>query len=86
MTSKDLNGTADAATNSEKHVTRLRRYEVQVRLRLRVLAEDEEQAARIVAEDIADPIAETVQELHVTNARVSGWSLHADDVVEELGS
>jgi hypothetical protein len=67
-------------------VTRLRRYEVQVRLCLRVLAEDEAQAAQIVAEDIADPIAATVQELHATNARLSGWSLHADDVVEELGA
>jgi hypothetical protein len=86
MTSKDLNGTADAAINSETRLTRLRHYEVQVRLRLRVLAEDEEQVARIVAEDIADPIAETVQELHATNARLSGWSLHADDVVEELGT
>ena len=86
MTSKDRNGTADAATKPETRVTRLRRYEVQVRLRLRVLAEDEEQAARIVAEDIADPIAMTVQELHATNARLSGWSLHADDVVEELGT
>ena len=84
MTSKDLNGTADAATNPQTRVTRLRRYEVQVRLRLLVIAEDEEQAARIVAEDVADPIAATVQELHVTNARLTGWSLHADDVVEEL--
>jgi hypothetical protein len=86
MTSKDLNGTADAATDSDTRLTRLRRYEVHVRLRLRVLAEDEEQAAQIVAEDIADPIAITVQELHATNARLSGWSLHADDVVEELGT
>jgi hypothetical protein len=86
MTSKELNGTADAATNPETRLTRLRRYEVQVRLRLRVLAEDEEQAVRIVGEDIADPIAVTVQELHATNARLSGWSLHADDVVEELGT
>jgi hypothetical protein len=86
MTSKDQSDTADAATKLETRVTHLRRYEVHVRLRLRVLAEDEEQAARIVAEDIADPIAATVQELHATNARLSGWSLHADDVVEELGA
>ncbi len=86
MSSKDLNGTADAATNPETRVTRLRQYEVHVRLRVRVIAEDEEQAARIVGEDVADPIAETVQELHVTNARLTGWSLHADDVVEELGT
>ena len=86
MTSKDLNGTADAAIDPETRVTRLRRYEVQVRLRLRVLAEDEDQVARIVAEDIADQIAATVQELHATNARLAGWSLHADDVVEELGT
>ena len=86
MTSKDLNGTADAATKPETRVTQLRRYEVQIRLRLRVIAEDEEQAARIVAEEVADPIAATIQELHATNARLSGWSLHADDVVEELGA
>jgi len=67
-------------------VTRLRRYEVQVRVRLQVIAEDEEQVARIVGDDIADPIAVTVQELHATNARLTGWSLHADDVVEELGA
>ena len=67
-------------------MTRLRRYEVQVRVRLQVLAEDEEQVARIVGDDIADPIAVTVQELHATNARLTGWSLHADDVVEELGT
>jgi hypothetical protein len=84
MTSKDLNGTADADTNPETRVTRLRRYEVHVRLRLRVIAENEEQAVRMVAEGVADPIAETVQELHAVNARLSGWSLHADDVVQEL--
>jgi len=67
-------------------VTRLRRYEVQIRLCLQVLADDEEQVARIVGEDIADPIAVTLQELHAANARLSGWSLHADDVVEELGT
>ena len=67
-------------------MTRLRRYEVQIRLRLQVIAEDEEQAALIVGEDIADPVAVTLQELHATNARLSGWSLHADDVVEELGT
>ncbi len=67
-------------------MTRLRRYEVQVRVRLQVIAEDEEQVARIVGDDIADPIAVTVQELHATNARLTGWSLHADDVVEELGA
>jgi hypothetical protein len=65
-------------------LTRLRQFEVHIRLRLRVLAEDEEQAARILAEDVADPIAATVQELHVTNARLTGWSLQADDFVEEL--
>ncbi len=67
-------------------MTQLRRYEVHIRLRLRVIAEDEEQAARIVAEDAAEPIAATIQELHAMNARLSGWSLHADDVVEELGT
>ena len=65
-------------------MTRLRRYEVHVRLRLRVIADDEEQAAQIVADDVADPVAELVQELHATNARLAGWSLYADDVVEEL--
>jgi hypothetical protein len=84
MTSEDRNASGDAATNPETPVTRLRRYEVHVRLRLRVIAEDEEQAARTVAEDVAAPIVETVQELHATNARLAGWSLHADDVVEEL--
>jgi hypothetical protein len=86
MTSKDRNDPADAAIKPERRVTQLRRYEVHIRLRLRVIAEDEEQAARIVAEDAADPIAATIQELHATNARLSGWSLHADDVVEELGA
>jgi len=86
MTSNDLIGTADAATNPEKPVTRLRQYEVHVRLRLRLLAEDEEQAAQIVAEEITEPIVETVQELHAMNARLTGWTLHADDVVEELGT
>jgi hypothetical protein len=84
MTSEDRNGTGDAATNPETRLTRLRRYEVHVRLRLRVIAEDEEQAARMVAEDVADPLVATVQELHAMNARLAGWSLHADDVVEEL--
>jgi succinyl-CoA synthetase alpha subunit len=65
-------------------MTRLRRYEVHVRLRLRVIAEDEEQAAQVVAEDVATPIVATVQGLHAMNARLAGWSLHADDVVEEL--
>lgn len=67
-------------------MTRLRRYEVQVRMRLQVIAEDEEQVARIVGDEITDPVAVTLQELHATNARLSGWSLHADDVVEELGT
>jgi hypothetical protein len=84
MTSEDRHGTGDAATDPETRLTRLRRYEVHVRLRLRVIAEDEEQAARMVAEEVADPLVATVQELHAMNARLAGWSLHADDVVEEL--
>ena len=55
-------------------------------MRLQVIAEDEEQVARIVGDEITDPVAVTLQELHATNARLSGWSLHADDVVEELGT
>ena len=76
--------TADAAPGRKTPVSRLRQYEVQVRLRLRVLATDEEQAARIVAEEVADPIAETAQELHTTNPRLAAWRLHADDLVEEV--
>ena len=55
-----------------------------MRLRLHVIASDEEEAARIVAEEVADTLADTVQELHVTNPRLTGWSMHADDVAEGL--
>lgn len=65
-------------------MSKLPLYEVEVRLRLRLIAADEDEATRIVAEEITGPIGETIDGLHETNVRLAAWRLHADDVVEEI--
>jgi hypothetical protein len=59
-------------------------YEVQVRLRLRVLASDEDEAAQVVSTDVVDELVPVLDELHGANPRLAGWCVHADELVEEL--
>ena len=62
----------------------LRPFEVHLPLRLRVLAGSEEDAVRVVAEELCEPIADAVERLHATNARLAGWCVHGDGFVEEI--
>ena len=59
-------------------------YEVQVRLRLRVLAADEDEATCVVSSDVADHVTELLDGLHASNPRLAGFCVHADELVEEL--
>lgn len=59
-------------------------YEVQVRVCVRVLATDEDEAARVVSSDAVERLTAQLDELHAENPRFSGYRLLADELVEEL--
>jgi 5-carboxymethyl-2-hydroxymuconate isomerase len=59
-------------------------YEVQVRVRLRVLAGDEDEATRAVSAEVVEQLAPLLEELHSSDPRFAGFSLHADELVDEL--
>ena len=61
-----------------------RAYEVHVRLRLRVLAADEDEATGVVSAEVADRLTAVLDELHAENPRLAGFCVHADELVEEL--
>lgn len=58
-------------------------YEVQVRVRVRVLASDEDDATRAVSEAAAEPLIAVLEELHAGDPRFAGFCLLADELVEE---
>lgn len=62
----------------------LRPFEVHLPLCFRVLASSEEDAVRAVAEELCTPIADAVERLHETNARLAGWRVHGDGFVQEI--
>jgi hypothetical protein len=61
-----------------------RSYEVQVRLRLRVLAGDEDEATAAVSAEVAERLTPLLEELHASDPRFAGFCVHADELVEEL--
>ena len=62
----------------------LRAYEVPVRLRVRVLAADEDEATGVISTQLADRLTALLDEIHAENPRVAGFSVHADELAEEL--
>ena len=58
-------------------------YEVQVRLRLRVLAADEDEATAVVSADVADRLGAVLDSVHATNPQLAGWCLQADELVDD---
>lgn len=59
-------------------------YEVPVRLRLRVLAGDEDEATQVVSTDVIERLTALLDELHAENPRLAGFCVHADELVDEL--
>lgn len=55
-------------------------YEVQVRLSMRVLAADEDEATRVVSTDAVERLTELLDELHSENPRFAGYRLLADEL------
>jgi len=62
----------------------VRPYEVEVRVRLRVLAADEDEATRVVSEDAVERLTEVLDELQRSNPRLAGYRLQADELADEL--
>jgi hypothetical protein len=58
-------------------------YEVQARVRLRVLATDEDEATGVVSTDVAERLTALLDELHAENPRLAGFCVHADELVDE---
>ena len=59
-------------------------YEVQVRLSVRVLAADADEATRVVSADAVERLTAVLEELHAGDPRFAGFRLLADELVEEL--
>jgi hypothetical protein len=59
-------------------------YEVQVRVRLRVLACDEDEATTAVSAEVVERLTALLEELHGSDPRFAGFRLHADELVDEL--
>lgn len=57
-------------------------HDVEIRLTLRVLARDEEEATRVVSEEAVERLTATLDELHAENPRFAGYRLLADELVE----
>ena len=57
-------------------------YDVEIRLTVRVLARDEEEATRVVSTDAVERLTAVLDELHAENPRFAGYRLLADELVE----
>jgi hypothetical protein len=58
-------------------------YEVQVRVRVRVLAGTEDEATSAVSAELVERVTPLLEELHASDPRFAGFCLHADELVED---